>query len=626
MFYRILFLFSFFHYAFTTLGQSSEALSQTLFPTDEDLQRTIQLMDNPFDFKKKGPFWELTALSNNWKEAKKNTISVDPKGKTGHFEIMLELDYASNYKRHDIETIDIKGSKIPLFGKHGAMEQLKAIDNHPNLLYQANENGYISKILIKELKAIAELTYNNGNLVRFHLTTKDYWGKPKIFTRDFARAQIAKACAKSFTPLSLEQRIDLTRYEPTCIAYCDPAEKKEPHYMYGNLVFNGPIKNGLPEGKGWWAIDSPCSGYFDKKRSGSYQYGNFTNGIATGWHTVDRDSIELEFFYEDGIITAVKGAPINLPFGGLGFIDTKVVNGIYLDNAAIIRTGKDHETIVRMNDGDVKPIKNPMTYYNKNGSLVSLFIDETGDQVRKVVRQSPNGNMIATEFFNEDGNQLIDRTKLKIKKDDLNLPNLKPQAILVEGNLKFDLVNNKWGGENLHISFPENKNLSLTGSFIPAYFYRLSTAPTGKHVFNNLDKSYTATYEKGRLVSGDKIYELQENYPSFPMSINFNRETNPSPLFSYEQEVTITVPPKAYGIAFERPVINKKECKIEFSFIKENGKEVHWFEKALDGGEVKSFDFNDAIGPNKKEDFDYKEVTVRRKDCKGEFIQVYLFE
>lgn len=624
MFYRILFLFIL--SSTTAQGQSTEIVSKVLFPTEEDLQKTIQLMDNAFDFKKKGPFWELTALSNNWKEAKKNTISVDPKGETAHFEIKLELDYAINYKRHDIETIDIKGSKIPLFGKDGAMEQLNAIDDHPNLLYQANENGDISKILIKELKAIAELTYDNGNLVRFHLTTKDYWGKPQIFTRDFAKAQIAKACAKTFTPLSLEQRIDLTRYEPTCIAYCDPSQKKKPHYMFGNLVYNGPIKNGLPEGKGWWAIDSPCSGYFDKKRSGSYQYGNFTNGIATGWHTVDRDSVELEFFYEDGVITAVKGVPINLPFGGLGLLDTKVVNGIYLDNEAIIRTGKDYETQVRMNDGDVKPIKNPMTYYNKNGSLVSLYMDETGDQVRKVVRQSPDGKMIATEFFSEDGNQLTDRTQLEIKKDDLSLPNLKPQPIIVEGNLKFDLVNNKWGGDNLRISFPENKNLSLTGSFIPAYFYRISTAPTGKHVFRSLSKSYTASYEKGRFISGDEIYELQENYPSFPMSINFSRGTNPSSLFSYENEVTIPLPPKAYGIAFERPVINEKECKFEYSFIKANGKEVHWFEKTLDGGEVKSYDFNDAIGPNKKEVFDYREVTVRRKDCKGEFIRVYLFE
>jgi hypothetical protein len=626
MFYRILFLFSILLCAFTTLGQSSEALSQMLFPTDVKLQKTIQLIDEHFDFKKKGAFWELTALSNNRKESNKERIRVNPKGKIDEYDVELSLDYAGNFDYYEIETIDIKGAKIPLFGKHGATEQLSAIDNHLSLIYQASDDGFISRILIKELEAIVELTYNNGNLVRFRLTTEDYWGQPKFFIRDYARAQIAKACAKSFTSLTLERRIDVTSYEPTCIAYCDTAEKKKPHYMYGNLVFNGPIKNGLPEGKGWWAIDSPCSGFFDKKLSGSIQYGAFTAGIPTGWHTIDKDSIELEYFFEDGVVTAIKGAPITMPFDAIGYVDTKTVNGRFIDNEAIIRTGDNYETSVSMNDGDIIPNNNPMIYYDKNGSLITLYLNETRKKILKVVRKSPNGKMIVTEFFNEDGTQLTDRTQLEIKKDDLNLPNLKPQAILVEGNLKFDLVNNKWGGENLRISFPENKNLSLTGSFIPAYFYRLSTAPTGKHVFNNLDKSYTATYEKGRFVSGDKIYELQENYTSFPMSINFNRETNPSPLFSYEQEVTITVPPKAYGIAFERPIINKKGCKIEFSFIKANGKEVHWFEKTLDGGEVKSYDFNDAIGPNKKEVFDYKEVTVRRKDCKGEFIQVYLFE
>ena len=626
MFYRILFLFSFLLSVFTTLGQSSEALSQNLFPTDVKLQKAIQLMDDHFDFKKKGAFWELTALSNNRKASNKERISVNPKGKIDEYDVELTLDYAGNYDYHEIETIDIKGEKIPLFGKLGAVEQLNAIDNHPSLLYQANDDSFISRILIKELKAIAELTYRNGNLVRFRMTTNDYWGKPRRFIKYYADAKSAEACAKSYIPLSLSSTINLTSYEPTCIAFCDTASKRSPFTMYGNLVFKGPIKNGLPEGRGFWAISTPCHGDVNKKYSGSVQSGNFTAGVATGWHSVDRDSVIMKFHYEDGVITAVKNVPFVLPFSGIGFLDSKVVNGIYLDNEAIIRTGDDHETQVRINDGDVKPTKNPLTYYDKNGSFVSLYLDDDKNQVRKMVRQSPNGKMIATEFFNADGEQIADRTQLKIKKDDLNLLNLKPQPMIVEGNLKFDLANGKWGGKNLRISFPENKNLSLNGSFVPAFFYRISTAPTGKHVFHNSSKSFTATYEDGRFVSGDEIYKLKESYPNVPMTIDFNRETNPSPLFSYEKEVTISLPTKAYGIAFERPVINEKGCKIEFSFLKPGGKEVHWFEKTLDGGEVKSYDFNDAIGPNKKDAFNYKEVTVRRKDCKGQFIRVYLFE
>lgn len=623
MFYRILFLFLL--SATTTHGQSAEIVSKELFHTDEDLQKTIQLMDNAFDFKKEGPFWELTALSNNWKEAKKNTISVDPKGETAHFEIKLELDYAINYKRHDIETIDIKGSKIPLFGKHGAMEQLKAIDDHPNLLYQANENGFISKILIKELKAIAELTYDNGNLVRFHLTTKNYWGKPQIFKRDFAKAQIAKACAKTFTPLSLEQRIDLTRYEPTCIAYCDPAQKKKPHYMFGNLVFNGPIKNGLPEGKGWWAIDTPCSGYFDKKRSGSYQYGNFTNGVATGWHTVDRDSVELEYFYEDGIITAVKGDPIILPFDGIGYLNANVVNGIYQDNEAVIRTGEDHETYVKMVDGEVIARDNTIKYYDKNGSFVTLHLDETGKNILKVVRRSPDEKMILTEYINPDGEMQAAR-KLEVKNFDLRHTELMPQSIIAVGDVKVDLVNGKWGGENLKITFPNKKELTLTGSFMPAHFFSISTAPTGEHILRGSKTNFKATYKEGRYVSGDEIYKLKESYSNAPMTINFNRETNPTAFYSYENEITIPLPPKAYGIAFERPVINDMGCTFEYMFNRTDGKQVHWLEKSLDGGEVISYDRHDNIGLSKRKSFNYQEVKVRRKDCKGEFIRVYLFE
>jgi hypothetical protein len=333
----------------------------------------------------------------------------------------------------------------------------------------------------------------------------------------------------------------------------------------------------------------------------------------------------MEYYYEDGIVTAVKGVPILLPFDGIGYLDANLKNGVYQDNEAVIRTGEDHKSYVKMVYGEVKVRNNQMKYYDKNGSFVTLYFDQTGEEIIKVVRRSPNGKITLTEHYNSEGEIETER-QLEVDDFDLRHPALMPQSLIAVGDVKVDLANGKWGGENLRISFPENKNLSLTGSFIPAYFYRISTAPTGKHVFQTSSKSYTATYENGSYVSGDEIYQLKESYPKVPMTINFNRETNPTAFYSYQDEITIPLPPKAYGIAFERPVINEKGCTFEYMFNRTDGKLVHWLERSLDGGEIISYDRNGNIGPNKRKSFNYTEVIVRRKDCKGQFIRVYLFE
>jgi hypothetical protein len=248
MYYRFLFLFVFLLSTFSSHGQTSEGVAEILFPTDIKLQKTIQLIGNTFDFKKKGAFWELSASGNNRKESNKNRSSINPKGQISNYSVELKLDYAINYKIYDIEKMYIDGTGIPLFGKNTAKEQLQAIHEHPSLLYEANKDGTIKRIQIRKMKAIAFLTYSDGNLVNIQLSYDKYGSQRRRFLNSHAKAKIKIACEKQFTPISLEDRIDVTGFEPTCIAHCDPEGKRNPHVMYGNFVFNGPIKNKLPDG------------------------------------------------------------------------------------------------------------------------------------------------------------------------------------------------------------------------------------------------------------------------------------------------------------------------------------------------------------------------------------------
>jgi hypothetical protein len=287
----------------------------------------------------------------------------------------------------------------------------------------------------------------------------------------------------------------------------------------------------------------------------------------------------------------VKGYVMRLPFAGRGRVTAKLVNGQFQDANAYLYTGDDHPTPIAFNRG--APVPNgPMTYYNRNGEKVSLNMNADGNMQGKVIVEAPDKSMVFTRFFDAEGQLIPDRSQLTIRHWDIGQADLYPKSIIVEGEIIADLVNKKWGGQNLKISFP-GTNLTLQGSFIPAHGFSPSTAPTGEHTLTGSwkGKTYNQTteYKDGYLVEGEPLYKLPANPATVPVSLNYERVVASYALHSYEAKIKVPWD-QGYGIGLERAAVSDKVCPLDLIFA--DGREKELYTKRVEiSGKTKSVDY-----------------------------------
>ena len=186
----------------------------------------------------------------------------------------------------------------------------------------------------------------------------------------------------------------------------------------------------------------------------------------------------MQLKYDNGVVSEVKGFNFTMPFHGLAKLQSKLVNGKLEDPNAIYVTGNNFETPIAYSNGEAQP-KGNLTYYNRTGEKVTLSVNQQGIVEGPFELENENEGII---FLGEikKNDEVEGKSVIKIRYWDIGNSDLYPKKIEVRGKFTVDMVNKKWGGENLTVTFP-GTDLVLKGNFIPAYGFTVSVAPTGKH-------------------------------------------------------------------------------------------------------------------------------------------------
>ena len=596
-------------------AQSLDELGSILFPKDQNLQEVFDMMQHTL--KKKGArrFYKIASEGNNRKNMPLS--SVAERGLSGRYGDKELSIYTT--KRAIIRKMKVEGRSLNLFGSTRLSDHLETLKAYPDLIYEY-QNGKLAGFLLPQMKAMVLLKYTNRQLSKIEITRSRYTRYKKILEDQQTRRIMDEVWERQAVAIDETRPLNLADLPATCVRNCD---KESQRWLFGHILYRGPIVNGRPEGEATWARLDSCAALFSHAyiHSGIYK-GRFEGGMPVGWHTVNHDSMELELKYEQGRIVEVKGTIVDLPLLGKGRVAGKLVNGQLNDPSAVIYTGKNNALPMAFVRDKPQP-NGPMTYTNRNGEEITINMRPDGQLQGEAIMKSPRGGMVWTIPLDQDGQFVEDRSRLAVRYWDIGQRDLYPKSIVVEGTIKVDLVNEKWGGENLTITFP-GTNLTLTGTFLPAFGFTPSTFPHGTHTLRGSwkGKTYnqTAEYENGHLISGESLYKISEDVPTEPVSLNYYRVRAKHGLFSHEREIELPIS-KYYGIAIEQAVPEGKVCEVDIIFMDKNDQKVYT-KTVKNVSKLSSVDFKSFRDHNKKP---LQSVIIRRKKCRG-FLWVYFYD
>lgn len=595
-------------------AQSVAELGSILFPDDQYLDEVFNMMRSTLDKSGAKRFYKIASEGNNRRNMPLS--SVADRGLTGEYR-GKELSIYTN-DLAIIRKMEVEGRNLSLFGSTRQSDHLKTLQGYPDFLYEY-QDGKLGGFLLPQMEMTALLKYKNGQLSKIEITRHRYSRYKSILEKQQAQRIIERVWDQHAVPIDDTRPLNLSNFPATCVRNCG---ENTPRWLFGRILYKGPIVNGVPDGEGKWGILDSCKALFNHSVIQSINKGRFDRGVPIGWHTIDYDSLEMEVKYDQGMITEIKGGIIALPMLGVGRVASKMVNGKLHDPAAVIYTGDDHATPMAFVQGNPQP-NGPLTYYNRNGERVTTIMQPDGQLQNKIIMRSPGGGIEWTRFLDAEGQIIPNRSRLTERYWDIGQGDLYPKSIVVEGDIVADLVNEKWGGENLTITFP-GTNLTIKGSFIPAFGFTISTAPDGTHTLRGSwkGKSYnqTAVYEKGRFKSGEDLYKIATNVPTKPISLNFERIQSRHPISSHEQEIELPCQ-EVYGIAIEQAIPEDKVCSVDIIFMDENGEEART-KKVKNVSKLSSIDFSNFLEHNKKP---LKSVVVKREKCNG-FLWVYFYK
>ncbi len=434
---------------------------------------------------------------------------------------------------------------------------------------------------------------------RFYSSYYDYESGYKNPSRAIGEIMMSDAnydriCEQMEQTFSAFGTIDLSTVSGQCFRRCNViVNKKQPFYYFGNVLYNGGHRGGLPQGRATWAVMKECSSYFKNQAAHLIASGRFDAGRPTGWHNITLDSILFEGFFEEGQLTEVRDYPIGLLPGINGKFAGKVVDGQLVSQGATITNGETVLTPEAFNANG--QLTGSHTLVARDGAIHKVTLGQDGKPAWQTTVTNASGTWEHKYTLDADGNKTDQR--LTIYRG-WNLPITggpqRPAEVVITGTFVADVVNKRFAGNDLTVELL-NERITLRGDFINPASYQLISLPKGTHQMVRSDgTTLTGNYKAGRYKDGDKIYEMPTLSRSGAPAFNLETVDRVLAVTAGEEEVIFPVD-YVGGLAFTHNQWGT--YTVKYAYLDADGKVLQAFEEAVTGNEIKSRYLAGLINP-----------------------------
>ncbi|MEZ5056311.1 MAG: hypothetical protein R2879_04665 [Saprospiraceae bacterium] len=404
----------------------------------------------------------------------------------------------------------------------------------------------------------------------------------EIMMSDANFERICTQMEQTFEPFGT---IDLSLVTGQCYKNCNVIiNKNYPSYYYGNVLYNGGQRGGLPQGNAFWAVKKECSREFDVQSAYLTATGNFKEGRPVGWHYITLDTLYFEGRFEDGQLAEVRYYKIDLLPGIQGEFAGKVVAGQLQRKGAIITNG---DTELHFEDFNATgQLTGSHTLVARDGAIHKVTLGSDGMPAWQTTVTNAAGTFEHKYTLDANGNKTDQKLFINGR---WNLPieggPTKPAEVVVSGDFIADVVNERFAGSNLTVEFL-NERITLKGDFLNSTSYNLIAVPTGVHqMIKKGDQSRQGTYKGGQLEDGDAIYNLGNPAKSKAPKFNFATFDQAHKLPAGQEELVIPID-YVGGVAFAHGQWGK--YNVEYAFLDSNGKVLQEFTETIPSREIKS--------------------------------------
>ncbi|WP_268121724.1 FISUMP domain-containing protein [Roseivirga pacifica] len=486
------------------IGCTSSALAQNhlthVVEYPEEVSYLISLLEEDLTEKRKQEFYTMFPVPDKKLPNKRQKESKS--------EIYYELE-TSGYevKYFKITQPKQKKEQLTFFGKSTYSEIKSALCESENFVCPtSNQTTYINSIDLK-LSRLVILEFDPKTGLLNHI---EYSGS-RTFQNKFSDGLPQELC--SFTPTIAPKNIQLNASGICLEGNC---ESWKGTMQYGNLVFKGTLKNGIPNGYGNIYFVDGCKWFNVKNKPSEYIEAEFKNGIAQGafrfktdrYEGVPRDVI----FYENGKPSRILVPKSeNTPYGYKSKITPDFKRH---DDSAVIDIPKLGKIVARFeNDQLIVPDK----IYEFRDSKRLLYKGRLDQSLKKTgygQYQVDHSDLILSSFFKNNRLVLDSITSIRMPEEGSEYIVGGYLTYFPWGKIELERAQAKVSLDYMEgIQLIKAEKLLVDGEdFVPIGRVELYTAPNGELVHNENDYG---TYDK----NGYFILNKGKNY--------FNRPINP---------------------------------------------------------------------------------------------------
>ncbi|MFK8008787.1 MAG: hypothetical protein AB8H03_20675 [Saprospiraceae bacterium] len=447
-----------------------------------------------------------------------------------------DKDGIAHYDGLYIERGDWDYPTVTFAGSTKKSEVLKKISNHKDIEIVTNEERTIA-MLYHPMKVYLEVGFHRRDDTRgiysIRVSSKGYENYYKEVVAK--KSEVASTKILTETDFRFDQKsviINAGQVKPY------NTNKKEV-YQIVNIRYEGPLKNGVPQGKGKWGVftGNVCPRYFDKKKFIFFGEGEFENGKAVNFHHVkmgnknmifgyvygkikqiqEEEKRFVTYFHEDGSYDDVREMPIEIgTTTGLIYSGKVDKNKKPHDENGVIYFGLGKKVKVTFVHGLPKKGTTTVFEYENEDIVITAHTDENFVMNGKVeIRGTKKGNEHSGFVYMRNGQPDLSKDGY-LTFENFSLSNDLKGKFEVRGKIKVDNFRKRlFEGKDLKFSFADYPDTKFKGD-LKAKVYKV--IPTGWHTVteggtSSLRGKYTPN---GDFLEGDNIYQKGKawNYDS----------------------------------------------------------------------------------------------------------------